>query len=300
MTDYMVSSPVVLGIISAVCYAAGNVMDKALLASMLDRSCTKLFFAGVLSPIVALPLVLVGMVSVPNSILLVAGTGTLFFLGVRFQLRATKLGAVSSVALLLKTIPLFALVLSILFLNEVLIPTHYVGMALVLTGAMVTVADGRQFLPSLDRAALLTLLASFLFASSAVATKALMATNSSWTVFYWQQIGFAATALVLLRHDDIRSEAGHFLQNSTGIVFGLILGSVVLYGIGNMLYILAIEQAPVAIVASITAADALFVIVLTAVLSATGIYTFDEHQSGGLRRKLVAAFLFIAGVAVLH
>lgn len=300
----MLENFVLLALIVAVGYAIGNVMDKTLFSRYLDHSRTMQLLSGIFAPIVALPIVYLGNINLfePGIFLLMMLSGVIFFLGSYLQMKATQLGEVSEMTLLLKAIPIFTLILSFIFLGEILTSQQYIGLGLLLSGTILVTLEPRRGIPEISPTLpnFITVMAAFLFASTFVLTKYLLNFGSYLNVFFWQQVGFFLAAPFMIYFKPVRKEVNEIFKSPREKGIPLFLLSSVIYGIANLVNTLALRDAPASLVTGIISSDALFVIVIVAGLSKIGFDHFEENLTKkSILLKVVAAILFIFGAYVI-
>lgn len=300
----MIESFVFLALIVAIGYAVGNVMDKILFSDYLDHSRTMQLLSGVFAPIVALPVLYFGNITFfrPSIFLLMLFSGIMFFLGGYLQMKATQLGEVSEMTLLLKAIPIFTLILSFIFLGEILTYQEYFGLGLLLSGTILVTLEPRKGLPKISPTLpnLITVAAAFLFASTFVLTKYLLNFGSYFNVFFWQQVGFFLAAPFMIYFKPIREEMKQIIRSPRQKGIPLFLLSSVVYGIANLVNTLALRDAPASLVTGIISSDALFVIVIVTGLSRVGFDHFEEKLTRkSVLIKILAAILFIIGAYII-
>lgn len=300
----MIESFVFLALIVAIGYAVGNVMDKILFSDYLNHSRTMQLLSGVFAPIVALPVLFFGNITLfkPDIFLLMLTSGIVFFMGGYLQMKATQLGEVSEMTLLLKSIPVFTLILSFIFLGEILTLQEYTGLGILLAGTILVTLEPKRGLPKVSPTLpnLITIAAGFLFASTFVLTKYLLNFGSYLNVFFWQQVGFFLAAPFMIYFEPIREEMREILTSPKKKGVPLFLLSSVIYGIANLVNTLALRDAPASLVTGIISSDALFVIVIVAGLSRAGFEHFEEQLTKkSVAVKIIAAILFIIGAYII-
>ncbi len=295
---------VILALLVAFGYGAGNVIDKALFAEYIDHARTMQFLSGLFAPIVVLPLLLVEQITVYAAVpfLLTIISGVLFFGGGYLQMKATKMGEVSEMTLLLKTIPIFTLILAALFLGERLTIGEYFGLLLIVAGSVLVTLEPRQGLPRIAPTLpnLITVCAAFLFATTFVLTKYLLNFASFINVFFWQQAGIFLAAPVMLIFLPVRRELKTFIKRPIDKGFPLFLFGTIIYAAANLINTLALRDAPASLVTAIISSDAFFVILLVAFLQKLGLDHFEEKMTrSALVLKIAAVILFIIGAFII-
>lgn len=300
----VVEAYVLLALAVALGYALGNVMDKILFNDHLDSARTMQFLGGAVAPAVALPAGLFGEITLlpARTFVLVLLSGVAFFCGGYLQMKATQLGEVSNMTLLLKTIPLFALLLSAVFLGEFLTRSEYAGLALVLAGAVLVSIDVERGVPSLGFTLpnAITVAAAFVFAAVFVLTRHLLGSASVVNVFFWQNVGFAIGAPFMLHAESVRAEVRDVVDRPRRKGLPLFLFSAVVYAAANLINTFALAEAPAPLVAGLVAADSLFLLVVLYVLTRLGYDRFEEPLTrASLGLKAAAALLFVVGAALV-
>lgn len=293
-----------LALIVAIGYALGNVIDKILFFESINHSRTMQFLSGVFAPIVALPVLFLGNITVyePWIFSLMLLSGVIFFLGGYLQMKATQIGEVSEMTLLLKAIPIFTVVLSFLFLGEILSIQEYLGLGILLSGTILVTLEPNEGIPKISPSLpnLVTIFAAFFFASSFVLTKYLLEFGTYLNVFFWQQIGFFLAAPLLIYFKPIRSEVKEVIKSPRRKGIPLFILGAIIYGVANLVNTLALRDAPASLVTAIISSDAIFVILIVAVLNKVGFDHFEENLTRkSVLIKIFAATLFIIGAYII-
>ena len=293
---------VVLTLTAAVCFAAGNVLDKIIMTVHVDRPLVKVFWYGLLAPIVGLPALWAGAVHLPP--LPVLGVtilaGALFMASLLLVMQAMKTGEVSRLALLKQTAPLFVLVFSFALLHEVLSLAQYAGVGLLLVAGLLSSLDHPDDglpVPAFNRPFRLVLLASVLNALSVVFLKYALGETNVWTVFYGEQIGlFLLAPFILCAGDGVRREAWA-LARHPGRSLGMIAASSIVFAGAVISYTTAMNQASATLVAALNSINPLFTLLLVLALQQVGFSHFEERMTRSeLVAKTLAVLLFAAGV----
>ncbi len=292
---------VALALLAGVGLAAANIIDKVLLTDHLSSPGVRVFWYGLWAPVLALPAFLFGAGIPPLKQAFFPMLAGAFFLGgTVFLMEAFQRGKVSRLALMLQSNVLLTVLLSIVLLGEILAIQQYLGVGIIVIAAFLAALNHpEKGLPEYrwNKALLLTLAAAVLYAGSPVAMKFSLGFLGPWDVFYWQQIGMAVVAPLLLLNADVRVEAREVLNTSRRTGLLLILASSVAFTWATLTITWAASKAPISLVAPVITINPLFALVFIAILQRIGFEQFEEQLSTlEVLVKVLAAVLFAVGV----
>ncbi|WP_276260224.1 EamA family transporter [Haloglomus litoreum] len=220
--------------------------------------------------------------------LLVAGVGLAAGAATLVSIRAFKLGEVSYVAPLNKLVPVFVLPLELLVLAERLGPLQVVGVLVATAAIYVANYEGGGALAPFRRAAgytpaRLALGGAVLFAVADVGTRAALST----TALVPQAVALATlvgVTLVSLPFAASRLPESGLRESLPGLV-----ALAAVFAVAIHLAVLAFDAAPASVVSPVVNTQAVVAVVLGGLL-------LGER---GLGRRLLAALLAVAGVALI-
>lgn len=220
--------------------------------------------------------------------LLVAGVGVAAGAATLVSVRAFKLGEVSYVAPLNKLVPAFVLPLELVLLSETLGPLQVAGVAVATAAIYVANYEGGGLLAPFRRAAgytpaRLALAGAVLFAVADVGTRAALSTTdlTPQAVALATLVGVTVVALPFA----VPRARGSGLRESLPEIVAL----AALFAVAVHLVVLAFDAAPASVVSPVVNTQAVVAVVLG------GVFLRER----GLGRRLLAAVLAVAGVALI-
>ena len=301
---------ITVAILSPVLSALGSYTDKYLLVhhrqtgglgSILIFSC----FLGIL--VIPLALFFGGdpfSVSIAASIAM-AINGGLTVASLAAYLYAMEKRDIISVAPVLQTIPVFALVLGYMLLGEALHMYEIIGAAFVIGSAILLSVEIEEEVGWTfnARSLLLALLSAFLFAFSGAVFKFFAEQEGYWTVQFWEYIGIALTGCALFmlvssyRRGFVRVVRGHRVK-----VIALNVLTELLTVSADLIINYATLLAPIALVYTVIAFQPAFLLLYAFI----GFILAPKlvRKLSPLRRhvllKIVAVGVMIYGAVIIH
>lgn len=186
-------------VLYALLVAVSNTMDKFILNKLVKNPYLPLGVSGVIGAVFAAGIFLTSGFQ-PLSQLdtaLALSTGALFMLAMLFYFKAMKVEEVSRVVPFYYIAPAFTLVAAFLFLGESFAPQVYLGIALLIAGAvLVSLRSLSSF--RVGKAFWFILAGCVSTAALATLTKHLLGQADFWTVFSYTRIGMAACVVPLI------------------------------------------------------------------------------------------------------
>ena len=249
-------------LLATVLWAAVITIDKIILTEYITEPILLVLLLGMIGLIAAgfealiQPVHFVELVPFLLSLL----QGALYTASAYLYFQALAVEEMTRIAPVFQTIPLMTLLLSAIFLDEILALLQYVGVALVLCGALlVSVRRSHGRLPRLSKPFWLTFVASILSAISWVLSRYVLQSISYWDLFFWARIGSFIGLIGLLLA--VRSCWRHLRRLRTLVhkAVGLFALSESMSLIALFLSRVALANAEASVVSTITAAHPLFV-----------------------------------------
>ncbi len=222
--------------------------------------------------------------------------GIFYILAIAFYFKAVKIEEISRVVPLFYLTPLFILVFAWIFLEEIFTPIKYLGIFLLVAGAIFI--SSRNFIKlSFGKAFWFMVFASLILSLNAVITKYLLNFADFWTIFSYTRIGAALGLIpVFFTFPGIISALRKYRKKVIGTMFlneSLNTGSVLLITI-------ATAVGPVTLVNALSSIQLLFVLLFSVILS----IFYPEILKEEVRKltillKLLAIILMIAGAILI-
>lgn len=295
-----------IGIAAAFLWSIVNIIDKYLVERFCrDTGIGALIILSSLVPGVVIPvgfLLSDGTVLIQKSgilILLISGALTTLWIGL--YLHALLEEDVSVVTALFQLTPVFALLLGIVFLGEMLTLTQLAAGCIVVLGSIAISLE-----PSSKKIKWKPLLyisgASMTVAFMNVLFKFVAADIQFWTAIFWQAIGtFATGILVYLFYNKFRASLLRFLKKNAGLGISLNLFNESITVIGDVLFAFAILLAPLAIIQTTESFQPIFVFFMVLLLAATfPKLAHEDFSRSAIIQKILGIFLVVSGTIVLY
>jgi drug/metabolite transporter (DMT)-like permease len=294
---------IAIALFSNFVYAIVNVIDHVLRRKHVSHDLSLTTLAQI--PILLfLPLAaIVGDVSVPPLQLLIIAlaAGVFSFLASAFYFYALSLEDTSTVIILWQTSALIVLVLSVVFLHEILTPLRYAGFAVLFVAGILLSVKGGIGRFRMSKGVIATLPAVAFWALHLTLLKFFYETQPFWNGFFWTLTGILLAVIFALF---IPSQRGHITRNllslrRAGMI--LILASGVLTIGSDLLYFFAITQAPVSLVSVLGGTQSFFILVLAVALSSFFPHILKEDIGrSALLKKGVAIMLMVLGLYLIR
>jgi len=255
----------VLSIAVAVIYAIGVFVDKVVMEKWIKHPMIPVLFlslVGLLASVVIFFAKGFAGLSVINTFLALLSGALVIGMGY-FYFKAIQIEEASRVAPLFSLAPLFVLVLAAIFLGEVLTFARYVGIALLVAGAIAI--STRSIKIKLNKAFGFMMLTLSFGTVSIVLVKYLLDFASYWDIFAYMRVGlFLATVPSFFIY--VPKLVIAVRKHGKMILAPLTLSPLIVLT-ATILQMVAIALASVTLVVSLTATQPFFVLVFSIVLS---------------------------------
>ncbi|MEK7497589.1 MAG: EamA family transporter [Patescibacteria group bacterium] len=211
----------------------------------------------------------------------------------------------SKVIFLFQLIPVFVLILAIIFLKEILTFQKFLGFILILIPSLLISSseEGKLKLKlNIDTNTVLLLISDFLIAVSAVLFKFVVDAGSFSKVVAYESWGWAIGGVVLFTFiPSVRKAFISTVRNLKKTALVLIFGNEIIYLTSKLLLFLAISLGPVYLVNVITGTQVLFGAIYGVILTMIAPNIFKEDVSkSGLFKKLVLGAVTLVGLALIY
>ena len=252
----------ILVLISAFIYSLVNIIDKVAISKEFKDPILATFIYGVIALISFGSIGFFVDVGVSYLVLILSLlTGVLSCGGVYLYYYILKKVEVSSFMPLLSVSPIFVLILAFIFLGERLSAMNYIGIAVLIGGAIMISLNEHKLKLGFNKLFLLTFGVILIFAVGAVLIKFLTFSASVWQILFWGGIGsgIITLPLILFPHPHIRKRAKKGVEH-------LILSNF-LTVVGAAFVFFAISLGPVSLVSALGRVKLLFVLFEASLLS---------------------------------
>ncbi len=294
-----------LALLSAVSFGLVAVLDKRILSW--HMSSVSSYYMWLAASNIFYALVASVLFGIPNSFD-IPGILAGYFSGFSWGLALACLFSVLMKEEVSRTIaiyhssPVFVSLLAVIFLGESLSLGQWTGILLVVLGVfLVSIKPSpAKFLNTIRlKSLILIVLASFMVGLALFVSKIALEKLPVSDVYVLRNVGMA-TALLFFAKPKVVRDALRVLHNrNTAILITIVL--FILAPASVVLTLLAVDQGPVSLVATITGTRPLFVFLFTAVLSISWIGFLDEPlQRRMILLKLCSITLIVMGLASLR
>ena len=256
---------ILFSILAAVCWSVVNVVDKYILTKWVKEPIVPVMilgFVGLMSSFIIF--FINGFVQLSYYHILLAIIGGVFYMFMNIlYFKAVKIEEISRVIPLFYLTPLFVLVLATIFLKEIFTPIKYMGIILLVIGAILI--SMKKFQISFGKAFWFMIIASFSLSIYSVLIKYLLNFADFWTIFAYLRIG-VFIALIPFLYSNFRHLISTVRENGIKVVF--IIGfneSLNLFAV--LLFTLASSIGFVTLVNAIASVQPFFVLLFAVIFS---------------------------------
>lgn len=232
--------------------------------------------------------------------LVMAASGLLYMGAMLFYLKAIQSEEASVIASLFQMSTIFTLLLGYALLGEAPGARRFVGMALIVAGAVsVTFAPSGRGAKLRVRTLALMACSTFVIALSSVLFKYFAVRSDYWSATFWTFVGQVLFGALILARGAYRRQFATLLRTNTSALLSLNAINEAVNLAGGLGVRFASLMAPVAVVSAISSTTSLFVFAFGVLLSLFAPAIAREDLSpANLLRKGVAAAVAALGVAL--
>lgn len=189
----------ILSILSALCWSVVNIIDKYVLNKWIREPFVVLIIIGIIGLIAGGGVYFIyGFQPLSYfNIFLALVTGILHLGSYVFYFKALKIEEVSRVVPLFYLSPLFILFLATIFLGEVFTPLKYLGIILLVIGAIL-ISSKNILKISFSKSFYWMILSAFILSINSVLIKYLLNFADYWTIFAYERIGIVIGAIPII------------------------------------------------------------------------------------------------------
>jgi len=255
----------ILSISATLCWATSNIIDKTVLTKWVRKPLVPIIIVGAVWLILGIVTYLFKGFSYlsPINISLAILTGIITIIAWIFYYKAMQIQEASRVVPLTNLSQLFVLILAAIFLGEILTPLKYLGIFLLITGAILI--SIKNFKISFGTAFWWIILTAGLYAINSILTKYLLNSTDFWTVFGYRGIGMFIGSIPIT-YLFIGDLIGTVKQNGKRVIIA-ISASESITAFGILLSVMAMSIGYITLVSSLQAFQPFFVLLFTILLS---------------------------------
>lgn len=292
-----------LALLAPFVYAVNIYIDKYLVSSRLRDFRSLPVFSAIVAFIFAILLWIFTGFEILSSYdaFLVLLSGVFTIVGFALYLEALMKEETSLLIVLIQLSPVFVLVLSYIFLSEVITGQQFLGFLLLLTASVGATLKKEKSSWKLSKAVVYILLADLIWSSAYILIKLASADVALSSLIIYESWGVVIGGVLLfLLLPGIRKAFIDTARKLKPLDFGLIMFNEFLYLGGKALTYMAVALGPVALVSIIGSTQIFYGIVFGAVLTIILPKVFKEDLSrGGIVKKFVLGGIAIFGIVLV-
>ena len=287
-----------LSILAAFIWSVVSILDKYIISKLVDRPIVPVIIMGTIGLFSSAAIFFIlgfEPLSTAN-ILLAIIAGIFYVLTVFLYFHAAKIEEISKVVPLFYLTPLFILIIAALFLGEIFTPIKYLGIVLLVIGAILVSSSKLSF--NFGKAFWLMVFASVVLAVNQVITKYLLGFADFWTIFGYMRIG---AFVALIPSIVINIESFKSIYKEKGLKpFGFITASESLTLLALLSITLAAVTGFITLVNALSSVQSFFVLLLTVVISIFYPQILKEEiQRSTVIIKVIAIAIMFTGVILV-
>jgi len=290
---------ILFAVLAAFFWAINNIVDKFVLTKWVKQPFVPVIILGLIGFIAAMIVFFShGITHLSGlGIFLAFAAGISYVLMNVFYFRALQLEEVSRVSPMFYVAPLIILLFATIFLGEVFTPLKYLGIFLLVAGAiLISSKDILKF--RFSKAVWWMLLSAFALAINQILTKYLLGLTDFWTVFFYIRIGtlVAVVPIICIYLPELIRN----IRQHGGRVLALISGNETLNIFGVLLFTIAISVGSVTLVNALSSVQQFFVLFIAVILSIFyPLILKEEIGKSTLALKLFAILSMFVGVILV-
>jgi drug/metabolite transporter (DMT)-like permease len=290
---------ILLTMLASISFAIANIIDKYIIVKWFKNPITPILTTGLVGLAASIFIYFVWGYSKLSylEIMISIISGTLTMFAIYLYLKALKLEEISRVAALFYISPLFTLVLAAIFLHELLKPLNYVGVMLLVFGAiLISIKSIKEI--KVSKGFLYMLLGTFCIAISGVLQKYILGFSDVKTVFAYSRIGgflFIIPILFLYSKDFI-----NVVKTYGSKVILADIGTETTNLLGGIFMISAYAVGSVTLVNAISSVQPFFVLLFSVITTFFLTKHLEEDvRKGAILHKLIAIAIMFVGVLLI-
>jgi uncharacterized membrane protein len=256
-----------------------------------------LAFMGFMDLIFAVALSVVNPVSfVFPTVLFAMAVGLMPLLAFWFYSKALMVEEISRITPLFQFIPIFVVLLSAIFLNEILSAQRYLGIAVILIASVLISYRRSKSGGSTSSALKLMIPFSLVLAVHSILEKFLLSYIDYWSVFFWNILGAFCGILFLLTVSRHRRELAETVSSVGRRTTLVVFAGEGIYFAGTISWLIAASMGYVSLVSAFAGLQHFFVFIYV-MFSSLFVPKLlkEEITSGVIALKISAIALMVAG-----
>lgn len=274
---------VLIALIPPLLWAIGNVITKVIRTKHIKSSIGYGIIASCISSIALLGILFKPISFKFEAVYLIAIlAGIVLTIQYLIYLKTVEFEDVSTLIPFFNFDPMMVLILSTIFLNEILVPQHYAAFSFLFAGGILISIKKKKL--HLSKGIKLMLLCGFIYSISAVMIKYVSNFIDSWSVYMLAKIGSIISIILLILIKRNREKTAKGWQSLSKRARTVIVAMELIGALGLLALVYAIKLAPVSLVTVIGGVQSAFVLVIAALLS----FKFPQILKEELNKKIIA------------
>jgi uncharacterized membrane protein len=243
-------------------WGLNNVFYKFLMTKKFRGYFPMLAFMTLADVILVVTVCLVNLVSFVFPYALFAmGVGLMPLLAFWFYSKALMVEEISRITPLFQFIPIFVVLLSVVFLNELLSVQRYFGVAVIVIASILISYRNSKSGKSLSSALKFMIPFSAVLAVHSILEKFLLSYLDYWSVFFWNILGAFCGILFLMTFSKPRREFAETVHTVGKRVFFVVFVGEGVYFLGTICWLIAASMGYVSLVSAFAGLQHLFVFI---------------------------------------
>lgn len=296
---------------AAFVWAIANLLDKVVLERYLSNPILYVVLDGFIGIFPIIGIIFFNKHNFGNLWIISAGflTGILFSIFSYFYYRSLKSSDVSTVAIVVQTIPIFSTIWGFIFFDEKYTLMRYLGIAIIIFSTFLvslqpknkgsTLFTNKSMVP-----VSLLLLASFLMSVNYALQKMGLEYTNTFDFYMWGRLGSLTASIFVICFSNIRQDVTSVIKSlfmqSKKIGLSLILIQNLINLIGIYAILMAYQSGPISLVATAASIQPLFVIIVTLLINKIFKGSIpDKHTGTMLPFRLSSVFLIVLGAFLI-
>jgi uncharacterized membrane protein len=278
-------------------WGLNNVFYKFLMTKKFRSYFSMLSFMGFVDLFFAVVIYLVTPASfVFPYVIFAMVVGLMPLLAFWFYSKALMVEEISRITPLFQFIPIFVVLLSVIFLNEILSVQRYFGVAIIIIASVLISYRNSTSGKSLSSALKFMIPFSVVLAVHAILEKFLLSHIDYWSVFFWNILGSFCGILFLLAFSKPRREFAEAVTAVGKRAFLVVFVGEGVYFLGTICWLIAASMGYVSLVSALAGLQHFFVFIYV-LLSSIFVpqHLKEEMTRGVIALKISAIALMFAG-----
>lgn len=281
---------VIFSILAALCWTIVNIVDKYVLTKWVKQPFVVIIifeFIGLLASIIVY--FFRGLSPLSNfNIFLAILAGIFYLLMAIFYVKAVKIEEISRIVPLFYLSPLFILLFAGVFLGEIFTPLKYLGIFLLVIGALLISFKNLSKI-SFSKSFWLMILSTFSLSLNQLLTKYLLNFTDYWTIFSWERIG-AAIGLIPLVYIYLPDLIDTVKEHGKRVVMAISVNETLnLFGV--LFITIAVSVGYVTLANALSSIQPFFVLLFALILS--------RFYPSILKEEISKSTVFLKSIAVI-